>query len=173
MKRNIFSCLLCLAVLFSLCTMPTSAAVITQQDLELPKLEVVSLTPRCSQGPKETHEVPSGSATWSWVPDPSKPDQSVGIAIDAIAPWMWDGTPSVPSGLSQLKWDTSPDEVHISAYASKDKKNYEAIAEEEQQVDRPYIVTLKPGRIYVVTAHWNDSHLKTSGCGTVDYSFRT
>lgn len=169
MKRRILSGLLCLAVIFSL----ISAVPVSAKDLQLPKLEVVSLTPRCSRGPKESCEIPSGSATWSWIPDRSKPDQITGIAIDAIAPWMWEGTTTVPAGMARLKWDVSPDEVSIVSCEVKDYKNSSPVLVEEPAVKYPYLIRLKANYFYIITAQWNESHLKSDGgCGTVDYSFK-
>lgn len=170
MKRRILSGLLCLAVVFSL----IGAVPVSAKDLQLPKLEVVSLTPNCSPGPKETHEISSGSATWSWIPDSSKPDQITGIAIDAIAPWMWAGTTTVPAGMARLKWDVSPDKVSIVSCEVKDYKNSSPVLVKEPAVKYPYLIRLKANRFYIITAQWNESHLKSDGgCGTVDYSFKT
>lgn len=87
---------------------------------------------------------------------------------------MWAGTTTVPAGMARLKWDVSPDKVSIVSCEVKDSKNSSPVLVEEPAVKYPYLIRLKANRYYIITAQWNESHLKPDGgCGTVDYSFKT
>lgn len=159
MKKRFLSIPLALVLLFCCSAVATSAEIFS-----LPKLEIVSMHSL------KAYPVSSGTAEWSW----SHNGKTSGVAIDAIAPWMRTDLTTVPAGTYRLKWSTTPDKVRVWAYQVQDKERYDAEPVEEQEVDRPYKVKLRPGRIYVVYAVWGNAHLQADGgCGNVEYAFQT
>lgn len=195
MKNKVISALVSVVMIVSClaaAALPASAVPAAASDLKLPKMEAVQLGDICGAGKPadgepgarksaagelgacksaRTYEIGSGSATWSWVQENGS---TTGIAIDAMPPWMWPSQEKLPAGKYLLQWDMQPDSITVVPYTSKDGKTYEEVTAEVRNVHRPYVLKVKAGRVYAVTARWGEGHLRTDGrCGEVEYAFRT
>lgn len=172
MKKQAITLLLCFGILLASVFPVTVGArpIIDEESLPLPKLQTISLAKQGSKTPAETHDISHGSATWSW----GQGKDIHGIAIDAVAPWARQNLETVPAGKCQLAWTVTPDKVRVTVYDLSDPDSAGTSPAETQEVDHPYVLDLKAGRLYIVDATWNESHLQTDGgCGEVEYSFRT
>ena len=158
-----------LALLLALLLAVTATAASAQAE-DLHRAPTLTVRSGCN-----TLQVRNSSAPWSWVQEDGS---TCTIAIDAMRPlsgYVLKNEGIQPSSLpSVLHWDVPPDRLTFSSYNISDVGNNNAEVLDFEELHYPYIVNLKPGRIYDLYANWDESHIKTDGfCGSAEYVFHT